>query len=277
MSVIPKIAALKSALRKPAIRKATYRGYPERVPEFQSYNPRVAQTNHLVEFRPLHMFMLFIGNNELRLENIMKPAMDELRSTVLKMWPDGIESDFQHGHNWTVRFRNNPWSLQGPHYDKARDIVVQLFTLFARRGFTFLTSTNTGNPPPRLIFEVTSADTTSHFFLAYFSHGGRRLTFIKPPLIIDHTLGNHLKAVLPRKVDETVIQDLRIFEIRKRNGFGPVEVEPSFFLMHVLKILSELGFNLLATVPLGRRGPLGVRVRKEMLVFRGADRHSSEN
>ena len=45
--------------------------------------------------------------------------------------------------------------------------------------------------------------------------------------------------------------------------------------MHVLKILSELGFDLLATVPLGRRGPLGVRAGKEMLVFRGTDQPSS--
>jgi len=64
------------------------------------------------------MFMIFIGNNELRLENIMKPAMEELRAAVLPMWPDGVESDSQHGHDWTVRFRNNPWSLQGPHSAK---------------------------------------------------------------------------------------------------------------------------------------------------------------
>jgi hypothetical protein len=65
--------------------------------------------------QPDHMFLIFIGNNELRLENIMKPAMDELRSSILPMWPDGIESDSQHGHDWTVRFRNSPWAVNGPH------------------------------------------------------------------------------------------------------------------------------------------------------------------
>jgi hypothetical protein len=60
------------------------------------------------------MFMLFVGNNELRLENIMRPAMDELRKSVLPSWPGGIESDSQSGYDWTIKFRNNPWSLQGP-------------------------------------------------------------------------------------------------------------------------------------------------------------------
>jgi len=41
--------------------------------------------------------------------------------------------------------------------------------------------------------------------------------------------------------------------------------------MHVLKVLAELGFNLVTSVPLGRRGPLGIQVRagKELLIFRG--------
>lgn len=67
---------------------------------------------------------------------------------------------------------------------------------------------------------MTSADITSQFFLAYFSQGGRRLTLIKPPLVIDHTLGTQLKAVLPRKVDEDAEGDLRTFEIKKKGTLG---------------------------------------------------------
>jgi hypothetical protein len=66
-------------------------------------------------FFPLdHMFLMFIGKNELRLENIMKPAMDELRQTILPMWPGGIEADSQHGHDWSVKFRDAPWTMNGP-------------------------------------------------------------------------------------------------------------------------------------------------------------------
>lgn len=60
------------------------------------------------------MFLIFIGNNELRLENIMKPAMDELRQTILPMWPGGVESDSQHGYDWSVKFRDAPWAMNGP-------------------------------------------------------------------------------------------------------------------------------------------------------------------
>ncbi|KAF8078638.1 hypothetical protein FPV67DRAFT_68256 [Lyophyllum atratum] len=215
------------------------------------------------------MFMVLIGNNELRLENIMDPAMRELRASILPMWPDGVESDSQHGHDWTVRFRNNPWALHGQNAPIAWRIIVQLFTLFARRGFSFQTSMNIGSPSPRLVFEVTSEDRTSQFFLAYFSQGGKRLTLIKPPTVVDDTLGSQLKAFLPRKITEEPIgEDMRVIEVKKLGTGGP-EVEPQFFLMHVLKILSELGFNLVTGVPLGRRGPLGLRAGKELLVFRG--------
>ncbi|KAG6868592.1 hypothetical protein C0993_000618 [Termitomyces sp. T159_Od127] len=122
-----------------------------------------------------------------------------------------------------------------------------------------------GNSAPRLVFEVTSEDRTSHFFLAYLSRGGKRLTLIKPPTLIDDTFGNHLKAVLPRKVDEDIINDhLRVFEVRE------AKVAPQFFLMHVLKILTELGFNLATGLPFGRKGPFGLLTGRELLVFRSS-------
>ncbi|KAG5639233.1 hypothetical protein H0H81_005307 [Sphagnurus paluster] len=72
---------------------------------------------------------------------------------------------------------------------------------------------------PRLVFEVTPEDRTSQFFLAYFSQGGKRLTLIKPPTIVDDTLGNQLKAQLPRKIAEESVGDgLRVIEIKKAPG-----------------------------------------------------------
>ncbi|KAF5385193.1 hypothetical protein D9615_001511 [Tricholomella constricta] len=282
---VPAFFPLKSALKKtsappgPAkpeglVRQVTY---PPAISSQQVPRPRLPSNNfrpytsdhNPEEFRPLHMFMLLIGNNELRLENVMDPALRELRSTIVPRWPDGVESDSQHGHDWTVRFRNNPWTLQGPKAMTAWSLIVDLFTLFARRGFSFQSSMNIGSPSPRLVFEVTSQDRTSEFFLAYFSQGGRRLHLIKPPTIVDDTLGSQLKAYLPRKITEGPLdENMRIIEVVK-HGPGVPEVEPQFFLMHVLKVLSELGYNLVTTLPLGRKGPLGLRAGKEMLIFRG--------
>ncbi|KAG6911974.1 hypothetical protein DXG01_000222 [Tephrocybe rancida] len=273
---------LKSAMKKSApappqteglARQATYPAAYSNGPRprLMSNNYKQFTSNHNPDdFRPLHMFMSLIGNNELRLENIMEPGLLELRATILPMWPDGIELDAQRGHDWTVKFKNNPWSLEGAHAPKAWAIIVQLFTLFARRGFSFQSTLNFGNTTPRLVFEVTSEDRTSQFFLAYLSRGGRRLTLIKPPIIVDETLGPQLKGVLPRRITEDAVgDDTRVIEVKKLGGGGP-ETEPQYFLMHVLKILTDLGFNLATGLPLGRKGPLGLRAGKELLVFRGS-------
>lgn len=278
-SVSAQAVPLKSALKKPSnappptneglTRQSTYPNQNTRPRLISNNFNRTYTSDHNKDFRPLHMFLVLNGNNELRVENIMIPAIPELRATILPMWPDGVESDAQHGHDWTVRFRNNPWALQGPNTHIAWHIIVQLFTLFARRGFAYQTSLSMGNLSPRLVFEVTPEDRTSQFFLAYFSQGGKRLTLIKPPTIVDDTLGNQLKAQLPRKIAEESVGDgLRVIEIKKAPGVAP-EVEPQFFLMHVLKILAELGYNLVTSVPLGRKGPLGLRIARELLVFRG--------
>jgi hypothetical protein len=53
--------------------------------------------------------------------------------------------------------------------------------------------------------------------------------------------------------------------------YSGAEVEPAHFLMHVLKIISNLGFQLDAAVPLLRRGQLGIRSSREILVFKGSN------
>ena len=47
------------------------------------------------------------------------------------------------------------------------------------------------------------------------------------------------------------------------------EVEEALLFAEVLRILNQLGFQLDATVPLGRRGPLGIRYTRELLIFKG--------
>ncbi|KAF8898760.1 hypothetical protein BD779DRAFT_35450 [Infundibulicybe gibba] len=220
------------------------------------------------DFRPRHMFVSFRGNNEIRLENIMKPAMDELRRVLLTMWEGGIESDRQHAYSWTVKFRGAPWDLRNPDISITWKMIVKLFTLFAQRGFSFETSINTGTSQPRLIFEGTEADDTSQFFLAYLSRGGSCFTIIDPPPSIDVSFGALLNRVLPHKIarNEVVGTTTRVVELKRRGGFG--EVEPAFFLMHILKILVEAGFSLNAAVPL-RTTRFGFQRPKEVLVFKG--------
>lgn len=47
------------------------------------------------------------------------------------------------------------------------------------------------------------------------------------------------------------------------------EVEPSVFFVEVLKILNQVGFHLDAAIPFNRRGALGIRNARELLIFKG--------
>ena len=74
---------------------------------------------------------------------------------------------------------------------------------------------------------------------------------------------------------QVVLQVCQIFFalsiIQNRYRYSGAEVEPAHFLMHVLKIISNLGFQLDAAVPLLRRGQLGIRSSREILVFKGSN------
>jgi hypothetical protein len=46
-------------------------------------------------------------------------------------------------------------------------------------------------------------------------------------------------------------------------------LSPKLFFMQILRIIDEFGYYLDAAIPLHRRGPLGIRLRREILVFKG--------
>lgn len=50
---------------------------------------------------------------------------------------------------------------------------------------------------------------------------------------------------------------------------GSGGLSPTLFFMQVLRVISDFGYYLDAAIPLYRRGPLGVRLRREILVFKG--------
>jgi len=94
------------------------------------------------------------------------------------------------------------------------------------------------------------------------SRGGRRVTLIDPPAHIMAQFGSKLRSSID-EVDVNYESELVIAEI------GGTAVKPSFFLMKVLKALMDLRFELNATVPMARGGPLGMGSRRELLVFKG--------
>ena len=144
---------------------------------------------------------------------------------------------------------------------------------------------------PRLIFQMTQPDPKTEFFIAYFSQDGRRFTLVNPPNHIELSMGARLRSALPNKIlyDNAVEEYTRVIEVKRKpnsNGqlyrfhgltlhslhcldFPVPEVEEAPLFVEVLRILSQLGFQLDATIPLGRRGPLGIRYMRELLIFKG--------
>lgn len=62
----------------------------------------------------VHIFLSFVGNNEIHLDHMAVPALDEIREVVYKPWPGGIELEQRIGKTWKVRFRDTPWDMNGP-------------------------------------------------------------------------------------------------------------------------------------------------------------------
>jgi len=144
---------------------------------------------------------------------------------------------------------------------------------------------------PRLLFQVTSPH-EAEFFIVYFSQEGRRITLIDPPGRVELSIGAHLRNALPYSyVSEEVVEEAnRVIEVKRKvpGGMSSIylpmhsvqmflcfcpclapEIEPSVIFVQLLKVLNNSNFNLDASFPLGRKGPLGIRYTRELLIFKG--------
>ncbi|KAJ7634289.1 hypothetical protein DFH06DRAFT_684769 [Mycena polygramma] len=213
-----------------------------------------------------HMFVTFKGDSEMLLENTLDHARREIETEIFPIWPYGVETQVR-GYDWIVRFRNAPWNMNGPDVAVAWKLIVELFSLFSRRGFTFMTTTKCTTAQPRLIFQSTRPDKDSIFFLAYLSRGGRRISLINPPPRVALAFAPTLNLYLSNQVEVSQDQDMIIAETKRE--LGSAAIKPAGFLMQILRVLMEQHFNLNATLPMARGGPLGMGPRRELLVFKG--------
>ncbi|KAJ7492634.1 hypothetical protein FB451DRAFT_541720 [Mycena latifolia] len=247
-----------------ARRRASSRVKPDKYAAVAPQNPRMPSD----EKESYHMFVTFKGDSELLLENTLEVARHEIEKEIFPLWPHGVESSQFRDSNWKIRFRNAPWNMSGPDVAIAWRLIAALFTLFSVRGFSFITSTKCTTTQPRLIFQITNTDRASSFFLAYFSRGGRRISLINPPPHIATTFGPKLRAFLPNQV-EVMEERGGLVIVETKREIGGVGVKPSHFLMEILKVMVDMGFDLNATVPMARGGPLGMGPRRELFVFKG--------
>lgn len=163
---------------------------------------------------------------------------------------------------------------------------------FFSQGYAFQTSINIGFQPPRLVFVARAMDKTARFFLAFFSKGGLRINLIHPPSVVQDTIGHALMDAFPDLIayDED-IDHIRSIELKReatrktrRLNFEPTQssastVDASYFLLRVLRALSDVGFNLETTIPLGSnsnwslRSSTDIGTHRELYVFKGVPSH----
>jgi len=272
-NLLPRKSAMKksastSGTTQPRLRTGSGAAPPAQVVRQRTNsNPTPSMTT---DFFPHHIFISFVGTSELVVENIGHPeALNELREELFPLWP--VTSNESKGTTWRVHFTGGPWATDGPEGLLAWEIITRLFRLLARRGYSYLTSINTGKPPPRLVFIISQPDLTADFFLAHFSRSGHRVTLIDPPVVISEAIGANLRNALPRNIASDRVSEDNVLVIElKRNGLGAPEVDKSLFITHVLKQINTMGYTLQATIPLARTGVLGLGRRKEIWVFKGA-------
>ncbi|KAJ7630922.1 hypothetical protein FB45DRAFT_867204 [Roridomyces roridus] len=209
-----------------------------------------------------HMFVTFKGDGELLLENTLDKARADIEK-VIAIWPHGADSTLR-GSTWSIRFRNTPWNMNGPDVEKAWALIIALFALFSSRLLAGILIYNNN----QMHYCLTNADTRSTFFLAYFSRGGRRITLISPPYSVAVTFGPRIQALLSNQAEVTQDKGLTVVEVKRDIG-GTGGVHPSHFLMQILKVMVDLGFDLNATIQMARGGPLGMGARRELFVFKG--------
>ncbi|KAJ3564384.1 hypothetical protein NP233_g8327 [Leucocoprinus birnbaumii] len=218
-----------------------------------------------------HLFISFHGFNELQLGNISTLALKEMQETIWPLWPTGATSEVVN-YTAIVRFHNDPWDMAGPNTHIAFNMIVKLFRLCATRGYSFQTSYNLTSAP-QLIFQPASCDEMSNFFLGFLSAGGRKFTLIKAPDPINVGLNPKLRDNLPGNItlDLGTSGDLKSVELKQTPWRMDKShtLSPKLFFMQILRIIAEFGYYLDAAIPLYRRGPLGMRYRREILVFKG--------
>lgn len=230
------------------------------------------RANSLPALVPDHLFLSLHGTNEIRMDSIAyQETLDDLRESILPMWPQGVAAEESKRDYWRVRFGGSPWTCVGADAILAQRLVCRLFVVLARQGYSYLTTVQTACAPrpPRLIFVNGAADPDAHVFMAMFSRSKMRLSLLDAPPDAAEQLAQTLRPLFPRKVQSFGANEdgVHIIEV-KRDGLRSREMSKNIFHACMLREFNHLGYKLDGSVQLGKKGPLGFGSRREAWIFR---------
>lgn len=97
----------------------------------------------LSSFFPVHLLL----SSRVNLSSVMfQETVDRIRERVLPMWPDGVEFQVYRDETseYLVKFSGNPWTARSSLGVMAMKLILELFAVLARQGYTCASSIDTG-------------------------------------------------------------------------------------------------------------------------------------
>ncbi|TFY57379.1 hypothetical protein EVG20_g8575 [Dentipellis fragilis] len=125
--------------------------------------------------------------------------------------------------------------------------------------------------PPRLVFVKAPADPGAHFFTMMINGAGDTIEFVDPPAAVSQSLALSLRTAFPHRIkSDNVAEGQNVLYIYLKKGIDAPGMDKNLFLAHILKFINDMAFKLDASVPLARRGILGLGSRREVWIFKGS-------
>ncbi|KAG8833765.1 hypothetical protein FRC17_010138 [Serendipita sp. 399] len=251
-------------------------------PEVPIKKPR--QNGGVVHFTPDNLFVALGGHNVLKIYNLTpsnngpNSIMESVREEILPHWAGGIRTDDEGRGEWRVRLNGNVWSSGGSDRITAHRMVASLFSVLASQGYSYLCSVQNTHWGHRLSFVDIPADINVAILNALqhstlFDVEEEDESFPKPGLDQSADAGEgddedeeipqvHVYRLTKRSKVHRSRHDAQLFLTRNEKA------DMLMLLSQLLKIIASFGFRLDAAVPLGPVGPLGLRGRRELWIFK---------
>ncbi|EED83957.1 predicted protein [Postia placenta Mad-698-R] len=175
-------------------------------------------------------------------------TLDDLRESILPMWPQGVAAEESKRDYWRVRFGGSPWTCVGADAILCGVCIICFsMTLTDMR----IQSTETR------VSLVRGLGTTGILVPNHGPNGMRK------------QLAQTLRPLFPRKVQSFGANEdgVHIIEV-KRDGLRSREMSKNIFHACMLREFNHLGYKLDGSVQLGKKGPLGFGSRREAWIFR---------
>lgn len=150
--------------------------------------------------------------------------------------------------------------------------------------------------PAKFIFSRSTPEEIPYFFTISLSQSGGKLSILDAPSHVTESLNHSLRSAFPRQIiaDRATEEGVCVIELRKSSSesFDCRLIQSQFvhmffrsawesdknrFSASVLGALSDFGFKLNGSIPMGKAGHLGFGSRKELWVFRATQQKRSES